>query len=416
MKPLQIYSALLLLFLSVTASSQVVNVCKTCKFSTISEAIQNSDKGTQIIIEAGTYHETQILIDKPLSIIGKGRPTVDGQFKGEIFKVSADSVIIKGIQIKNVGTSYTQDYAAIRIAKSEHFLIEDVHIESPFFGIYLEKVKNGTLRNNIITGSATKEFNSGNGIQLWQSENIEIYNNEISGVRDGIYLEFAHFCTISQNNSHDNIRYGLHFMFSNNDVYKNNIFRNNGAGVAVMFSKEIEMLDNTFIDNWGPAAYGLLLKEINDAEIIGNLFERNTVGINIEGSNRVNYRNNDFKNNGWAIKSRGACYANLFQKNNFLHNSFDLAYNGKLNDNVFNNNYWSDYTGYDLDKNGIGDIPYRPIKLFSYVVNKTPESIILMRSLFTDIINFSEKVSPAFTPDNLLDAQPIMTLISHDRN
>jgi nitrous oxidase accessory protein len=86
----------------------------------------------------------------------------------------------------------------------------------------------------------------------------------------------------------------------------------------------------------------------------------------------------------------------------------DISYNSKLNDNTFDENYWSSYTGYDLDKNGYGDVPYRPVKLFSYMVNKTPETIILLRSLFVDILNFSEKVSPVFTPDDLLDNNPLM--------
>ena len=197
-------------------------------------------------------------------------------------------------------------------------------------------------------------------------------------------------------------------MFSNDDVYTNNTFENNGAGVAVMFSKRIKMHNNIFRKNWGTAAFGMLLKEINDAEIYGNTFEENTIGINIEGSNRIDYKNNSFIRNGWAVKILGACYTNTFTNNNFLYNSFDLSYNGKLNDNVFDQNYWSDYTGYDLDKNGIGDIPYRPVKLFSYIVNRTPETIVLLRSLFMDIIDFSEKVSPVFTPDDLKDTNPLM--------
>ena len=197
-------------------------------------------------------------------------------------------------------------------------------------------------------------------------------------------------------------------MFSNNDIYQDNIFQNNGAGVAVMFSKKIKMLNNTFKENWGTASYGMLLKEINDAEIRGNTFEENTIGVNIEGSNRIVYKNNNFINNGWAIKVRGACYTNQFLENNFLYNSFDISYNSEVNDNVFDRNYWSNYTGYDLNRDGIGDVPYRPVKLFSYIVNRTPETIILLRSLFIDIIDFSEKVSPVFTPDNLLDNNPLI--------
>jgi nitrous oxidase accessory protein len=237
---------------------------------------------------------------------------------------------------------------------------------------------------------------------------VTVERNIVQKVRDGIYLEFSDNILINENVSTNNLRYGLHFMFSNDDVYTNNTFENNGAGVAVMFSKRIKMINNTFKKNWGTAAFGILLKEINDAEISNNTFEENTVGINIEGSNRIVYDNNDFISNGYAIRVLGACYANTFSRNNFLYNSFDISYNSKINDNVFENNYWSSYAGYDLDKDGIGDVPYRPVKLFSYIVNRTPETIILMRSLFMDIIDFSEKVSPVFTPNNLLDNRPQM--------
>jgi nitrous oxidase accessory protein len=245
-------------------------------------------------------------------------------------------------------------------------------LEQLFFGIYLEKSSHGKVYHNRIIGDAVDEYNSGNGIQLWYSSDVEVRKNHVQGTRDGIYLEFSDRITITDNVSMDNLRYGLHFMFSNNDIYTNNTFENNGAGVAVMFSKSI--------------------------------------GINIEGSNRIKYINNDFVGNGWAIRVVGACYTNSFKGNNFLYNSFDISYNSKLNDNVFEGNFWSGYTGYDLDKDGIGDVPYRPVKLFSYVVNRTPETIVLLRSLFMDIIDFSERVSPVFTPDNLKDVQPLMKI------
>jgi nitrous oxidase accessory protein len=172
------------------------------------------------------------------------------------------------------------------------------------------------------------------------------------------------------------------------------------------------MTYNVFKENWGSASYGLLLKEIYDAEIEHNTIERNTIGINAEGSTRINYRNNTFQNNGWAVKISGACYSNKFYDNNFLYNSFDVSYNSKLNDNLFDHNYWSSYTGYDLNKDGVGDVPFRPVKLFSYVVNRTPETILLLRSFFIEILNFSEKVSPVFTPDDLQDHAPLMKKVT----
>ncbi|MEY8019306.1 nitrous oxide reductase family maturation protein NosD [Muriicola sp. SD30] len=403
----KVISVLFLMFCW-SAQARTVEVCESCPVKTIREGVAlASDYDTLLVLE-GTYREFNILVDKPLTILGRGYPVIDGEEQGEIIRIASDHVTVDGLYIINVGTSYTSDYAAIRVVKSTDFLIQNVVLENLFFGIYIEKSERGRIYHNKIIGDARDEYNSGNGIQLWYSKHVEVERNIVSGTRDGIYLEFSDYITIRDNHSLDNLRYGLHFMFSNDDMYTDNTFERNGAGVAVMFSKRIKMYGNTFRKNWGAAAYGMLLKEINDAEIKGNTFEENTVGINIEGSNRIVYEGNDFRNNGWAIKVLGACYSNTFTRNNFLYNSFDISYNSRLNDNVFDRNYWSNYTGYDLDKNGVGDVPYRPVKLFSYIVNRTPETIILLRSLFMDIIDFSEKVSPVFTPDNLFDANPLM--------
>ncbi len=388
--------------------ANTITVCAECPIKSIKEGIERAADFDTVLVKKGTYKEFNLLIDKPLTLLGENHPVIDGGEQGEIIRIASDNVTVDGLFIINVGTSYTSDYAAIRVVQSENFLIQNVVLEKLFFGIYLEKSNNGRVYNNKIKGDAVDEYNSGNGIQLWYSKNVTVERNTVQNVRDGIYLEFSDNITIHNNTSSNNLRYGLHFMFSNDDIYTDNLFENNGAGVAVMFSKRIIMQGNTFRKNWGTAAFGMLLKEINDAEIVGNTFVENTIGINIEGSNRITYENNNFVNNGWAVRVMGACYTNVFKRNNFLYNSFDISYNGRLNDNEFDQNYWSSYTGYDLDRDGIGDVPYRPVKLFSYIVNRTPETIVLLRSLFMDLIDFSEKVSPVFTPDNLLDANPLM--------
>ena len=408
MHKFQLPLTVLLFLMGASLWAKTIEVCASCEVTTIKDGVALAAEYDTLLIKKGTYKEFNIVVDKPLTLLGQGFPVIDGEDQGEIITIISDNVTVDGLFIINVGTSYTSDYAAIRVVKSKNFLIQNVVLEKLFFGIYLEKSQNGRVYHNNIIGDAVEEFNSGNGIQLWYCQNIEVEQNIVQHVRDGIYLEFSDNITIKNNTSSNNVRYGLHFMFSNDDLYENNVFENNGAGVAVMFSKKIKMINNVFKKNWGTASFGLLLKEINDAEITGNTFEENTIGINIEGSNRIEYRNNVFEKNGWAIKVRGGCYTNSFINNNFLYNSFDISYNSKLNDNVFEKNYWSSYTGYDLDKDGIGDVPYRPVKLFSYIVNRTPETIVLLRSLFMDIIDFSEKVSPVFTPDNLLDAMPLM--------
>ena len=407
----RILSSFFLIVVFHSLQAETIKVCPECNINSISQAIGKAQANDTLVIQKGEYLEHDILIDKPLTLIGKGNPSINAETKGYGIIIKSDKVIIDGISINNVGKSFTKDFAAIYISKSHHFQILNTTLENVFFGVLIEKSNNGIVKGNHISSNAIQEAASGNGVHAWNCDNLDIHDNELHNLRDGIYLEFVTKSRVTHNNSYDNLRYGLHFMFSNNDEYHNNKFTKNGAGVAVMFSKYIKMTHNTFQENWGTASYGLLLKEIYDAEIEHNTFEQNTIGINAEGSTRINYKNNHFIGNGWAVKISGACYANVFKNNNFLNNSFDVSYNSKLNDNSFEGNYWSSYTGYDLNRDGIGDIPFRPVKLFSYIVNRTPETILLLRSLFMEILNFSEKVSPVFTPDNLKDNNPVMKKI-----
>lgn len=397
---------------SLSIRAQTREVCPSCEYTTIKSAVAAAQSGETVRIHTGLYQEGNILIDKSIHLIGTGKPILDGQNETEILTIIANGVVVEGLTLRNVGTSYIEDRAAIRIRRAKNFIIRNNFLEDTFFGVYLEHAAKGEIYCNQIQSHATTEAASGNAIHLWYSKHILVEDNYVSGHRDGIYFEFVDSSQVFRNVSENNLRYGLHFMFSNYDSYTGNTFRNNGAGVAVMFSKQIQMKQNTFAHNWGRAAYGLLLKEIYDADIHGNLFQENTVAIYVEGSTRIQYRSNTFSQNGWAIKMSGGCLDNAVVGNNFLSNTFDMTLASKANNNTFDGNYWSEYSGYDLDKDGMGDIPFRPVKLFSYIVDQTPESIVLLRSLFVDIINFSEKVSPVFTPQNILDTQPLMTPLS----
>ena len=388
--------------------AQSIEVCPKCPINTIAQAIAKAKKGDTIIVQKGTYPENNILLDKPITLIGKDRPIINGQFKGSILKIQADSITIKGFRLANVPFKATEEQAAILLDKSKKFLIEDNIMDQVCFGVLLRKGRDGIIRNNKISSNAKEQYNSGNAIHLWSCKNIKIIGNEAANCRDGIYIQFSSKSYIEGNYCYKNLRYGLHFMFSDDNEYYRNKFSENGAGAAVMFSKRVKMVGNTFQDNWGPSSYGLLLKELYDSELVDNTFYRNTIGINGENCTRMKYNENNFTENGWGIRIRGGCYQNDFWDNNFFNNTFDVAYDNNVNDNKFRSNYWSDYTGYDLNKDGVGDVPYRPVKLFSYISNRTPESIVLLRSLFIDIMNFSEKVAPVFTPENLIDETPRM--------
>jgi len=404
-----------ILFGCMTCSASVLEVGPDKSIQSIREAVLTASAGDSINIFPGTYREGNIEIDKKLVITGIDYPLLDGENEYEIIRVLADSVIIKGLALKDVGVSYVEDRSAIRIVRSKYCVIESNRLTNAFFGIYLERSNDCTIRNNHILGYAEHEMNSGNAIHLWYSSRNLIEGNHAEGHRDGIYLEFVDNSIISNNTVVDNLRYGLHFMFSDDDQYLNNSFISNGAGVAVMFSKNIRMEDNDFLDNWGSSSYGLLLKDITDSEIRNNRFKKNTIGIYGEGAIRITITGNDFTRNGWALNILGSCNDNTIHYNNFINNTFEVTTNSKRNYNNYDGNYWSENRGsYDLDRDGVSDVPYRPVKLFSFMMANMESSTILLRSLLVDLINHAEKVAPVITPHNLVDSKPMMKRITHD--
>jgi len=378
------------------------------RFTSIKSALEFASPYDTIMISHDIYKEKNILIEKPITIIGIDFPVIDGEDSCEIFTVVSDSVIIKKIKFINSGVSFIDDNAAIKLDEVNNCIISDNIFEKNFFAVYLAKSSGCRILNNKITAEKKSEASSGNGIHLWYCKDIEIKGNYISGHRDGIYFEFVESSKINNNISEHNLRYGLHFMFSDNCTYSQNEFSYNGAGVAVMFTRNVEMTNNKFTHNWGGASYGILIKDITDSKIYNNTFYKNSSGIYIEGSNRVEINYNNFLENGWAIRLMANSMDNSFEKNNFIGNSFDVATNSTRNYNSFNNNYWSEYSGYDLDRNGIGDIPYRPVKLYSLIVEKNRPTLVLLRSLFVGILDSAEKIFPVLTPETLIDNFPSM--------
>ncbi len=384
------------------------HVGKGKKFSSVNAAIRASANGDTILVYAGTYYEKNITVNKKLLLKGIGHPVLDGEKKYEVISVKANGSVIDGFTIVHSGVSSIEDMGGIKIYDSRDVVIQNNILEDTFFGIYVQYGKNCTVQNNQLVSYNLEEQRSGNGIHCWKSDSLRIIGNRITGHRDGIYFEFVTNSVIWLNTSYKNIRYGLHFMFSHNDVYIANNFRSNGAGVAVMFSHGVKMYSNVFEENWGDAAYGLLLKEISDSYIDGNTFIKNTSGIYMEGASRIHMQKNLFKNNGWGMKIQASCMDIEVTLNNFIGNTFDVSTNGSLVLNSFNSNYWDKYDGYDLDKDKIGDVPYRPVSMYSMIVEKNPPAMLLFRSFITSLLDKTEKVIPSLTPEGLKDNSPMM--------
>lgn len=399
---------LFFVLVSATAFSKTIRVGRQHAFTSIKQAIAYAAKGDTILVGPGLYREKNLVIDKPVLLKGIGLPVLDGEKKYEVVSIKSNGVVIEGFKIVRSGNSSIDDLAGIKIYKCNNVTVRSNILDDNAFGIYSLYSVNCTIEKNELRSYGTAELQSGNGIHCWRSDSMRIIANNVSGHRDGIYFEFVTNSVIWRNQSHNNIRYGLHFMFSNDDAYIANVFQKNGSGVAVMYSHGVKMFHNYFEDNWGDAAYGLLLKEISNSYIQGNYFLRNTSGIYMEGTTRISVQRNTFKGNGWAMKIQASCMENEVTGNNFLSNSFDVGTNGSLVLNKFDRNYWDKYEGYDLNRDNTGDVPYRPVSLYSMIVEKNPASMMLFRSLMAGLLDKSEKIIPTLTPENLKDNYPIM--------
>lgn len=391
-----------------STSAKTIPVGSKRMYKTIQSGVNAAVSGDTVVVDAGHYREKNLLIKERIVLKGTGYPVLDGENKYEIISVTSSGVTIDGFKLIHSGTSSLEDLSGIKVYDSDNVTIKNNLLDDTFFGIYIQNGSNCTISNNRLRGISLTEQQSGNGIHCWKGDGLKIIGNVISGHRDGIYFEFVKNSVISKNTASKNLRYGLHFMFSNDDSYVNNVFRNNGSGVSVMYSKKITMISNHFEENWGDAAYGILLKEISDGVMEGNYFTKNTSAIYMEGGSRIHMKRNTFKDNGWALKIQASCVDVVLERNNFIGNTFDVGTNGSLVLNRFSNNYWDKYEGYDLNKDNIGDIPFRPVSMFSMIVERFPAAMILFRTFITALLDKTEKIIPSLTPENLRDSEPLM--------
>ncbi len=371
--------------------------------------IANAAPGARVVVPAGTYHlEQELLLARPITLVGEGLPVIEGNGNTGLMRITADRVRIEGFEFRNVGTSFMDDRAALRFEGVTGCQVVGNRFSDTFFGVFLARSSGCDIRHNAFRGQGGTETHSGNAVHLWNSTSTTIVGNDISGHRDGIYLEFARHVVVQGNRSSANHRYGLHFMFSDSSAYEDNTFERNAAGIAVMYTKQVAMRRNRFAGHQGAGAYGLLLKDIGHGELDGNVFTGNTTALFMEGTSHVAFTRNLFDQNGWAIRLRGNSEENHFTGNHFTGNAFDVATNGRSQTSTFDGNTWDQYRGYDLDRDGTGDVPHPPVRLFSIVVEQQAGSVILLRSLLVDLLDVAERVLPVLVPTTLTDMHPRM--------
>ena len=420
-------AAILALALALSgASAATLAVGAGGAYATLGAALEASDNGDVIEMAPGEYRESGLVVRKRVAIRGKqgggagqgaeagaggaqGRPILDAREGGTILDIRCDGVEISGLVFRNVGVSSMKEHGAVWITGAADVVVAGNGFERNFFAVYGAEARRLTVSGNTIEGRYGKEAVNGNGIHLWKSDSVTLLDNAVRGHRDGIYLEFTGHSHVEGNLCESNVRYGLHFMYSHGNRYDGNLFRANGSGVAVMYSRDVDMRGNRFEANWGAASYGLLLKSITHSRIDGNVFERNTVAVFQEAGSGLAYAGNVFRANGWALRIVADGDGNDFTGNRFDGNTFDVAYNASPgNTNRFRRNAWDRYQGWDLDRDGIGDVAHRPVDLFPTLMQEHPQATALLRSHFVTLLNLVERLFPTLSPATLEDPEPLM--------
>ena len=280
----------------------------------------------------------------------------------QVFTVTADSVTLRGLEIREVGASATDDRAGIKVVEAKGCVIEDDVLIDTFFGIYLSKASGCVVRHNRLRASGKTEVLSGNAIHSWSSDHLLIEDNDIAGHRDGIYFEFTTAARVRRNRSRSNLRYGLHFMFSNDCEYSGNVFEGNGAGVAVMYSKNISMREQSVQAQLGARRFRIAAQ--------GNQRQPNRAEQLYREQRRPERRRNQSPHRGrerFRAQRVGGTGDGRRGRDRFPGQSV-FGKRVRRGDNSvnsatrFSGNYWDRYSGYDLDRDGTGDVPFAPVR------------------------------------------------------
>ena len=396
-----------------TVSSKTIVVGKHLPLKTISRAISMAAPNDTVLVRQGHYQEL-LNITKPLTLKGEGNPVIDGRQKHTVITVTASNVSISGLRVVNSARSSLRDYCGILCKDSRQIDIHDNVMRSNQFSIMLQNCIDCRITGNDVESDIMQMQVMGNAIHCWKSDSVYIAHNRVGHNRDGIYLEFVYNSLIEQNDVSSCERYGLHFMFSHHNIYRRNHFFRNLAGVAVMYTHDVQMYDNVFEMNQGGSSYGLLLKEISHGEIRGNRFSDNTVGILMDGGTNLKLSANLFRRNGWAMRVVASSTNDTIVGNNFVGNTFDISTNSSYNSNTFDRNYWDKYNGFDLDKDGVGDTPHHPLSLFSMLAERNSAVLLFFKSFLMNLMEQSERLLPSVTPDNYLDNAPLTNPVRYD--
>lgn len=373
----------------------------------IADAVSRAAPGDTVMVERGHYAE-HLLIAKPLHLKGLDRPTLDGGNTGDVIRITSPDVSVEGFIISNSGADLTAQNAGIYLEPgSDRAVIRDNTISYTLFGLWIEKVKDVQVIGNNITGMRDlASAQRGNGIQLYNSSGAQIIDNHISFTRDGIYVDVSHHALFRGNRLH-HLRYGTHYMNSNNNVWEDNESYLNRGGLALM-----EVRDQVVRNNraWGNSDHGIMLRTIQDSVIENNIVAGNGRGFFIYDAEYNVLRGNLVVGNRVGIHLWAGSIHNEVEQNDLINNREQIKYVASKDEywGVKQGNYWSNYVGWDRNGDGVGDVPYEANDMVDQLTWKYPAAKLLLNSPAVQTLRLVARQFPLLRATSIVDRHPRM--------
>ncbi|MBI3539952.1 MAG: nitrous oxide reductase family maturation protein NosD, partial [Candidatus Eisenbacteria bacterium] len=346
-----------------------------------------------------------------LTLIGAPGAVVDGGGRGTVLDVAADGAVVRDLAVRGSGPRVLTVDAAVRV-RGRSVRLERVRIADALYGINAERATGLVVADCRLAGRVAPgdESGSGNGIHLWYTAGATVERDTVEGFLDGIYLSFTEGTHIEASVLERCGRYGLHTMYCPSGRLIANRMSHNVAGCAIMFSNHLTIERNEFSHNRGPRTYGILLRDCSDGAFVDNRLVDNTVAVFMDNSNRNLLRGNLVEDCGWGALLFSSCDGNTFVGNAFINDDYPVALDMRFTANRFDDghagNYWSDNAPYDLDGDGVSDVPYSPVSTFAFVSKQYPDLAILARSPAVAALTVAERVVPALRPSEAVDRFP----------
>ncbi len=385
-------------------------------FPTIQAAVDAAEPGDVVRIHPGTYTEN-LLLNKKVTLQGIGGPVLRGTGHGSVVSIIADACQIRGLIIEHSGGDLQAEDSGI-LVKSGSVVLEGNTLRDTLYGIYLLRAHKVTIRNNSIGGRPSLPLGErGAGLHFWDSPDNVVEENRIFDCRDGLYIQSSPGNQIRRNRVF-RVRYGVHYMFSDRNSFEDNVFSDSVAGAAIMYSSDIQFHGNAFVHNRGFSSFGILFQDCERCIARRNMIVNNATGIFMEALRASTFQDNLIAENDVALQMFSSADTNLFIQNNFVDNLSPLQLIGRTTTTRFEDagrgNYWSNYEGYDLDADRIGDIPHKIQNVFEYMEGNYPRLRLYLESPAAQAIGMAEKLMPMVRRSSLVDSAPLMKPVAVD--